>query len=463
MKIKFLGAARSVTGSMHLIESNGHRILIDCGLFQGKREESNQRNKTFPFDPKIIERVVLSHAHIDHSGNLPNLVKQGYENSIYSTFATRDLCLVMLKDTAHIQKKDAEYLNRKEEQRGLPPIEPLYSAEDVDETLSLFRGIGYLKGFYVAADIKLTFYDAGHILGSALPVFDIKENGRNLRLGYIVDLGRKNLPILKDPELVKGIHYLIIESTYGNRLHEDPRTTESKLARVVNETITRKGKIIIPAFSLGRTQEVVYNLHRLQDQGIIPHIPIFVDSPLSTDVTEIFKLHPECFDQEISRMIAQNENPFGWKDITYIKDVDESKKLSQVDRPCIIISASGMCESGRILHHLKNNIGDPNNTIMVVGFMAQDTLGRRIVERQKKVRIFGEEYPLKARVEVFDAFSAHADRKELLEYVENTKDTLQGVFIVHGEEEQSRALAEGIKGLGIQNVIIPALGDEVQI
>jgi metallo-beta-lactamase family protein len=231
----------------------------------------------------------------------------------------------------------------------------------------------------------------------------------------------------------------------------------------VNETIARKGKIIIPAFSLGRTQEVVYNLHRLQNRGIIPHIPIFVDSPLSTDVTEIFKLHPECFDQEISRMIEQNENPFGWKDITYIKDVDESKKLSQVDRPCIIISASGMCESGRILHHLKNNIGDPNNTIMVVGFMAQDTLGRRIVERQKKVKIFGEEYSLNARVEVFDAFSAHADRKELLEYVENTKDTLQGVFIVHGEEEQSRALAEGIRGLGIQNVIIPARGDEVQI
>ncbi len=448
---------------MHIIESNGHRILIDCGLFQGRREESNRRNKDFPFDPKIIERVVLSHAHIDHSGNLPNLVKQGYENSIYSTFATRDLSLVMLKDTAHIQKKDAEYLNRKEENKGLPPVEPLYSAEDVDETLSLFRGIGYAKGFYVAADIKLTFYDAGHILGSALPIFDVKENGRNLRLGYIVDLGRKNLPILKDPELVKGIHFMIIESTYGNRLHEDPQSTEIKLAGVVNETIIRGGKIILPAFSLGRTQEVVYNLHRLQNQGIIPHIPIFVDSPLSVDVTEIFKLHPGCFDQEINRMIAQNENPFGWKDITYIKDVEESKKLSQLDRPCIIISASGMCESGRILHHLKNNIEDPKNTIMVVGFMAKDTLGRRIVERQKKVRIFGEEHWLKAQVEVFDAFSAHADRNELLEYVESTKDTLEGVFVVHGEEEQSQALAEGIKGLGIQNVTIPYPEEEVQI
>jgi metallo-beta-lactamase family protein len=369
----------------------------------------------------------------------------------------------MLNDTAHIQKKDAEYLNRKEESQGLPPIEPLYDAQDVDETLSQFRGIGYQKGFYVAADIQLTFHDAGHILGSSLPIFDIKENGRNLRLGYIVDLGRKNLPILRDPELVSGIQFMIIESTYGNRLHEDPQTTESKLAQVVNETVTRKGKIIIPAFSLGRTQEIVYNLHRLQNRGAIPHIPIFVDSPLSVGVTEIFKLHPECFDQEINQMISDNQDPFGWKDITYVKDVEESKKLSQLDQPCIIISASGMCESGRILHHLKNNIENPNNTIMVVGFMAKDTLGRRIVERQKKVKIFGDEYSLNAKVEVFDAFSAHADRKELLEYVEHTKDTLEGVFIVHGEEEQSRALAEGIKGLGIQNVIIPDHGEEVQV
>jgi len=463
LKIKFLGATRSVTGSMHIIESKGHKILMDCGLFQGRREESNRRNKDFPFDPKVIERVVLSHAHIDHSGNLPNLVKQGYQNSIYSTFATRDLCLVMLKDTAHIQEKDAEYLNKKEERQVLPPIEPLYDAEDVEKALSLFRGTGYQKGFFVAADIQLTFYDAGHILGSALSIFDVKENGRNLRLAYIVDLGRKNLPILKDPQLVRGINFMIIESTYGNRVHEDFQTTEKKLAVVVNETISGGGKIIIPAFSVGRTQEVVYSLHRLQEHGIIPHVRIFVDSPLSVNVTEIFKLHPECFDNETNQMLAHNDDPFGWKDVTYIKEADESKELNRMDQPCIIISASGMCESGRILHHLKNNIGDPKNTIMVVGFMAQHTLGRRIVERHKKVRIFGEEFQLKARVEVFDAFSAHADRNGLLEYVENTKDSLSGVFIVHGEEEQSQALAEGIKGLGIQNVSIPAFGEEVQI
>lgn len=463
MKIKFLGATRSVTGSMHIIESKGHKILMDCGLFQGRREESNRRNKDFPFDPKVIERVVLSHAHIDHSGNLPNLVKQGYQNSIYSTFATRDLCLVMLKDTAHIQEKDAEYLNKKEERQVLPPIEPLYDAEDVEKALSLFRGTGYQKGFFVAADIRLTFYDAGHILGSALSIFDVKENGRNLRLAYIVDLGRKNLPILKDPQLVRGINFMIIESTYGNRVHEDFQTTEKKLAVVVNETISGGGKIIIPAFSVGRTQEVVYSLHRLQDRGTIPHVRIFVDSPLSVDVTEIFKLHPGCFDRETNRMIALQNDPFGWKNITYIKEVEESKELNRIDQPCIIISASGMCESGRILHHLKKNIEDPKNTIIVVGFMAQNTLGRRIMERRKKIKIFGEEYQLKARVEVFDAFSAHADRNGLLEYVENTKDSLKGVFVVHGEEEQSQALAEGIKGLGIQNVLIPGFGEDVQI
>ncbi len=463
MKIKFLGGTKSVTGSMHIIESNGKRVLLDCGLFQGRREESNRRNRNFPFDPKSVERVVLSHAHIDHSGNLPGLVKQGYQNSIYSTFATRDLCVAMLKDSAYIQKKDAQYLNKKRDREGLPHIEPLYDIDDVEQALSLFRGTGYRKGFFVSADIKLTFHDAGHILGSALSIFDIRENGRNLRLAYIVDLGRKNLPILRDPDMVKDIHFMIIESTYGNRLHEDTSGTEKKLARVVNETIRKEGKIIIPAFSLGRTQEVIYFLNKLQNQNKIPHIKIFVDSPLAVNVTDIFRLHPECFDKETNRMIALDENPFGWKNITYIRDVEESKRLNKMDEPCIIISASGMCEAGRILHHLKNNIEDPKNTILVVGFMAKDTLGRKIVQRQEKVKIFGDQYRLKARVEIFDEFSAHADRNELLEYVNNTKDSLKGVFVVHGEEEQSEALAEGIKDLGIRNVMVPDLGEEVSV
>ena len=463
MKIEFLGATRSVTGSMHIIESNGRRVLLDCGLFQGRREESNRRNRNLPFDPKSVERVVLSHAHIDHSGNLPNLVKGGYQNSIYSTFATRDLCLTMLKDSAYIQEKDAQYLNKRKERKKLPPIEPLYDIDDVEQTLSLFRGISYGKGFYVSADVKLTFYDAGHILGSALSIFDITENGKNLRLAYVVDLGRKNLPILRDPAMIKDIHFMIIESTYGSRLHEDMSGTEEKLATVVNEAIQAGGKIIIPAFSLGRTQEVVYCLNKLQNQQKIPPIKIFVDSPLAVNVTEIFRLHPECFDKETNQMIASDEHPFGWGKITYVRDVEASKRLNKLDEPCIIVSASGMCEAGRILHHLKNNVEDPTNTILVVGFMGKGTLGRRIVERHEKVRIFGEEYRLKARVEVFNEFSAHADRNELLEYVNNTKGSLQGVFVVHGEEEQSQALADGIKDLGVQNVLVPDLGEEVTV
>jgi metallo-beta-lactamase family protein len=369
----------------------------------------------------------------------------------------------MLKDSAYIQEKDAEYLNKRNKRRGLPLIQPLYETEDVEQTLSLFRGTGYHKAFYVSADVKLIFYDAGHILGSALSIFDIRKNGKNVRLAYIVDLGRKNLPILRDPSLVKDIHFMIIESTYGNRLHQNLSGTQEKLARVVSRTIRAGGKIIIPAFSLGRTQEVVYTLHKLQGQGKIPQVEIFVDSPLAVNVTDIFRLHPECFDRETNRIIASDGNPFGAESVKYIRDVEESKKLNRREEPCIIISASGMCESGRILHHLKNNIEDPRTTILVVGFMAMNTLGRRIVQGKEKVKIFGEPYRLNAKVEVFDEFSAHADRNDLLQYVNNTKDSLKGVFVVHGEEEQSEALAEGIRDLGVQNVLVPDLGEEVSL
>jgi metallo-beta-lactamase family protein len=369
----------------------------------------------------------------------------------------------MLKDSAHIQEKDAEYLNKRKNRQGLPPIEPLYDMNDVEKSLALFRGIGYRKGFYVTADVKLTFFDAGHVLGSALSLFEISENGKNIRLAYIVDLGRKNMPILKDPEMIDNLDFMIIESTYGNRLHDDLRKADGKLAKVVNDTVSKGGKIIVPAFSLSRTQDIVFSLNRLQDAKKIPKIKVFVDSPLSVSITEIFKLHPECFDKETNQIIAAHENPFGLEDIRYITDIEESKKLNHLEEPCIIISASGMCESGRILHHLKNNIEDPKNTILVVGFMAKDTLGRKIVERKEKIKIFGEEYTLRAQVEIIDAFSAHADRGELLEYVNHTKDSLRGVFVVHGEEEQSQALANGIKNLGIQNVIVPDLGEEVTI
>jgi metallo-beta-lactamase family protein len=463
LKIHFLGAVRSVTGSCHILETNGTRILVDCGFFQGRREESNYKNRNLLFDPLSIDRMVLGHAHIDHSGNIPTLAKKGYNNSIYSTFATRDLCVHMLLDSAHIQDKDAQFLNEKNERKGIPPIEPLYTVADVENALSLFRGSDYHKSFYVCKNVKVTFFDAGHILGSALTFFEIEENGKKFKLLYAVDLGRKNLPILRDPEQVKDIDFLIIESTYGNRFHDDIADVENQLALVVNNTFNRKGKIIVPAFAVERTQEIVYVLHKLTQEKRIPPLPIFVDSPLSTNVTQVFRMHPECFDEKTKEEFARDKNPFGLENITYIQDIEESKKLNHYDKPAMIISASGMGEAGRILHHLKNNIENSRNTILIVGFMAKNTLGRKILEKQPQVRIFGEEYKLNAEVVVMNSFSAHADRGELLEYVENAKANLKKVFVVHGEEEQSYALASGIKELGISEVFIPQAGEIVEI
>ncbi len=462
MKIKFLGATKSVTGSMHILESEGKKVLIDCGLFQGRREESNQRNKNLPFEPQSIERMVLSHAHIDHSGNIPTLVKNGYGNTIYSTFATRDLCLVMLKDSAYLQEKDAEYLNRRNQNKGIPEIVPLYTIEDAENSLELFKGIGYNRFFYVTSNIRVTLFDAGHILGSALIFLEVLENRVKKRLLYAVDLGRKNLPILRDPVQVKDIDYLILESTYGGRLHDDFSTTSDKLAQTINRTYHRGGKVIVPAFAMERTQELLYCLHLLEKEGGIPRLPVYVDSPLAVNVTEIFRLHPECFDRE-TKAILEKDELFGLKEISYITEVEDSKKLNHSEEPCIIISGSGMCEGGRILHHLKNNIEDPKNTILVVGYMAENTLGRKIVERYPRIRIYGEEYDLKSEVVVFDSFSAHADRNGLLQYVEQARKNLKEVFLVHGEEKQIQALKGAIESLGIQNVSVPDRGDEVTL
>jgi len=462
LKIKFLGATKSVTGSMHILESNGKKILIDCGLFQGRREESNQRNRNLPFEPQSIERLVLSHAHIDHSGNIPTLVKNGYGNTIYSTFATRDLCLVMLKDSAYLQEKDAEYLNKRNRKKKVPIITPLYTVEEAEKSLELFKGVGYNRFFYITSNIRVAFYDAGHILGSALIFFEILENRKRTRLLYAVDLGRRNLPILRDPVQVKDVDYLILESTYGSRVHEDFSTTKDSLAQTINTTYRRGGKVIVPAFALERTQELLYCLHLLEKDGRIPKLPVYVDSPLAVNVTEIFKLHPECFDKETKAIIEKDEL-FGLKDINYITEVKDSKKLNRLEEPCIIIAGSGMCEGGRILHHLKNTIEDSKNTILVVGYMAGNTLGRKIVEKYPKVRIFGEEYSLKSEVVVFDTFSAHADKNGLLRYVEQAQENLRGIFLVHGEEKESQALKGSIEALGIQNVRIPDRGEEVTL
>jgi metallo-beta-lactamase family protein len=465
MKIQFLGAARTVTGSMHVLTINGHRILLDCGLFQGRRQESFERNRNLPFDPKNIDTMILSHAHIDHSGNIPMLVKHGYQGNIYTTSATRDLCSAMLRDAAYIQEHDAAYINKKRARAGEPPIEPLYTVTDAVNSLQHFMGVGYERPFPVVPGVTATFYDAGHILGSAIVDLDVEEGDRRFRFAFSGDLGRRDLPILRDPTYIEPVDYFITESTYGNRLHNPPDAAEVELRRVVNETYQRGGKIIVPAFSVGRTQEIVYALHRLSTARKIPELDIYVDSPLSTNVTEIFRLHPECYDQETHDFLSTSgdRDPFGFYRLRYIREVEDSKALNFLREPAVIISASGMCENGRILHHLKNNVEDARNTVLIVGWQAPHTLGRRLVERQPKVHIFGQEYALRANVEIISGFSAHADRDELLDYTSHLNGRLKHVFVVHGEEEAALALAEGIREQGVPHVLVPEPGQEVEV
>jgi metallo-beta-lactamase family protein len=463
MEITFWGAARAVTGSQHLLHVNGRRILLECGLFQGHRAEAFERNRNLPFEGEHIDAMILSHAHIDHCGNIPSLVKSGFRGDIHCTMATADLVSIMLRDSAHINFKDVEYVNKKHKRKGLPPVEPLYTIEEAEESLNYLVGHIYNRRFPVTDGVWALFRDAGHILGSAITVLEINDNGRTIRLAFTGDLGRKDLPILRDPVLVDGIDYLITESTYGNRLHDDIDKVEEELAETVRDTYSRKGKLIIPAFALERTQEIVYTLHRLKDAQRIPALPIYVDSPLAIDATEIFRVHPECFDDEINEYILRQQDPFGFRGLHYLRNVEESKLLNEMEGPMVIISASGMCEAGRVLHHLKNNIEDKRNTVLIVSFQAEHTLGRRIAERRDEVRIFGEEYKLRAQVKVIDSFSAHADREELLEWIGRTASSLKGVFVVHGEEEESLVLAEGIKELGVHRTIVPRRGDSVTI
>jgi metallo-beta-lactamase family protein len=463
MHLQFLGAARTVTGSMHLLTVNGSRILLDCGLFQGRRQESFERNRNLPFDAASIDALVLSHAHIDHSGNIPTLVKNGFQGNVYATPATRDLCSAMLRDSGHIHEEDALYVNKKRARQGLPPVEALYTQEDAARSLGHFVSVAYHRPLPVAPGVTVTFCDAGHILGSAVVVLDLEENGTKKRLVFSGDLGRKGMPILRDPEPVEGADYLIIESTYGDRLHDPIEDQDRELRDAVLETYQRGGKVIVPAFAVGRTQELVYALHRLVEARQLPSLPIFVDSPLAVNVTEIFRLHPECYDQEVKEFMeaGNHRDPFGFRRLTYVRSVEGSKELNFLREPAIIVSASGMAEAGRILHHLKNNIEDERNMVLIIGWQAPDTLGRRLVERQPVVKIFGEEYRLRAQVQTINAFSAHADRRELLDYARQLKpERLQAAFVVHGEEAASLALAEGLTSLGITQVIVPRMGEE---
>lgn len=460
MELQFFGAVRNVTGSMHLVTTGDRRILLDCGLHQGKRRESIEKNRNFPFDPASVDVLVLSHAHIDHSGNIPLLVKNGFTGHIFCTHATQDLVNVMLRDSAHIQEKDAEFISKRHREKGLPPVEPLYTAEDAERCTRHFVGIAGNRPFPVCDGVRLTFLEAGHVFGSAVVALDIEEDSETRKVVFTGDLGRKNLPVIRNPEPVKEADVYITESTYGNRLHEPVENMKAKLQQVVSETVRKGGKVIVPSFALGRTQELVYTLHELFNEKKLPEIPIFVDSPLAVNITEVFRLHPECFDRETHEaFLGNNQDPFGFYRLRYIRHTEESMELNTLKDPCIIISASGMCEAGRILHHLANNITNPLNTILIVGFMAENTLGRRLAEKQPVVKILGEDMPLKARVVSLNGFSAHADQKELLDYFGHlNRDRLQQVFIVHGESEASETLEQRIRGLGFDRVTIPVEG-----
>jgi metallo-beta-lactamase family protein len=459
MRLTFCGAARTVTGSQHLVEVNGQRILLDCGLFQGARAQTYERNLHFPFEPSEIDLLVLSHAHIDHSGNIPNLVKQGFRGDIITTFATRDLCASMLMDSAHIHESDAQFVNKRRAKRGEPPVDPLYTREDAAASLEYFVTQGYDRPRRIAPGVTLTFRDAGHMLGSAIVVLDIEDRDthRSYRLVFSGDLGREGIPIIRDPESVDRADILIMESTYGNRLHPPYADEDERLKDIIVETYRRGGSIVIPAFAVGRTQQLVISLHQLALSGDIPDMPIFVDSPLATDITAVYRLHPECYDAEMREFLLNNNrrDPFGFDQLTYTRSVNESKRLNFLKEPAIIISASGMAENGRILHHLRNKITDSRTTVLIVGFQAENTLGRRLVEGAKTVRIFGEEVRNHAHVEVLEGFSGHADRDELLQWVGDMREKPKRTFLVHGETQSALALADSVRAKFGMTVDVP--------
>ncbi len=467
MRLSFYGAARTVTGSQHLIEVNGQRILLDCGLYQGKRSEANERNRHLPFEPKSINLMVLSHAHIDHSGNIPNLVKSGYRGDILCTPATRDLCASMLLDSGHIQERDVEFVNKRRK-RGEPTVEPIYTQQDAADSLNAFTTQGYERPRQIAPGVTLTFKDAGHMLGSAFVVLDIEDHDqhRDYRLIFSGDLGRAGIPIIRDPQTIDGADYLIMESTYGDRLHPPYADDSKRMEQIIVDTYKRGGSVVVPAFAVGRTQQLVYMLHQLRLKGDIPDMPIFVDSPLAIDVTAAFRLHIECYDEEIRAFMlsgGQRIDPFGFDDLTYTRSVEESKKINFLREPAIIIAASGMAEAGRILHHLRNRIEDPRTTVLIVGWQAENTLGRRLVEKAKEVRIFGETYQNRAQVEVLNGFSGHADRDELLAWVGAMEHKPQRTFLVHGEPKSQFALAESLKQRFGLTVAVPEWKEQVEL
>jgi metallo-beta-lactamase family protein len=472
MKLTFWGAAREVTGSMHQLTVSDQCYLLDCGEYQGHRKEAAERNKHFPFPCADVSAVMLSHAHIDHSGNLPLLVKNGFRGPIYTSPATADLCRPMLEDSASLQEHDAAFLNKRHMRRkglnipGIPAnglVEPTYTTEDAEATFPLFHPVPMHKPTAVGAGVVYQSFEAGHIFGSTTMLLELEDGGRKVRLGFTGDLGRPGLPIIRDPEPLPQPDYLILESTYGNRVHEPIQSVSAKLADIVNRTYRRGGKMIVPAFAVGRTQQLVLILHELIQANAIPRFPIFVDSPLAVNVTEVFRAHPELYDEEAREFLTNHGDPFGFQLLTYVRDVNQSKALNDLHGPFMIVSASGMCEGGRVLHHLRNNIGDPRNTILLTGYQAENTLGRKIEEQRDEVPIFGEPMRLRAEVQKLDALSGHADREEMLAWMKPIAGGLKKVFLVHGESEQQVAFVKAIQDRYRLDVLAPERGQSFDL
>lgn len=464
MKIHFNGAAKTVTGSQYLLEVNGYHLLLECGLYQGHRKDFYEHNRTFGFNPAKLDAVLLSHAHIDHSGNLPNLVKQGLNAPIYTQRATAGLADVMLRDSGHIQEADVEFVNRKRAKRGEPPMEPLYTIADAARVNEYFRPVDYNQPVEPVPGVKVTYLDAGHILGSAAVVLDIDEHGRKYRFWFSGDIGRVGLPLLQDPVMPSAADYLMMECTYGDKPHEDPELAYVELRDAVLRAVQRGGKIIIPAFAVGRTQELVYDFNRMMSDGEVPAIPVFVDSPLAVETSQIFMKYADMFDAETQKFVRTERHPaLSFPQLTYIHSVDESKALNDRHEPMIILSASGMAETGRILHHLRNNIQNPKNMILIVGWQAPDTLGRRLADREPMVRIFGEPYDRRAEVVTIGGLSAHAGQTMLLNYAQASKSSLRDLYLVHGEEDAAGVFMKLLSQNGFSNVIYPTWGDSFEI
>jgi metallo-beta-lactamase family protein len=472
MKLTFWGAAQVVTGSMHQLVVDDKCYLLDCGEYQGRRKEAEERNQNFPFPCKDVSAVMLSHAHIDHSGNLPLLVKNGFHGPIYTSAATADLCKPMLEDSASLKEHDAIFLNKRNLRRkslNLPGaavnglIQPSYTTQDAEATFPLFRPVAMHTPTQVGPGLVYQSFEAGHIFGSTTMLLELGEGGKKVRLGFTGDLGRPGLPIIRDPEPLPPADYLIMESTYGNRVHDPIQSVAAKVAEIVNRTYRRGGKMIVPAFAVGRTQQLVLVLHELIQANAIPKFPIFVDSPLAVNVTEVFRKHPELYDEEAAKFLSDGGDPFGFQLLRYVRDVEQSKALNDLHGPFMVISASGMCEGGRVLHHLKNNIGDPRNTIMLTGYQAEYTLGRKIEEQRSEVPIFGELMPLRAEVEKLDALSGHADREEMLAWMKPIAGGLKKVFLVHGEPEQQGAFVTAIRERYGIEVIAPGRGQSFDL